>query len=98
MSEFARNWSGRQRMALVIGLTAVAISIVMFVTPVGSAPESRAAEPNMIFCGSVVSMEHDAGDCGTRLASRRTAAWAVLVAGVVFASGGVWALRRDDAS
>ncbi|MDH3729995.1 MAG: hypothetical protein OES13_02545 [Acidimicrobiia bacterium] len=82
-----------QRIGLLVGAVAVTIAGVLYLTPVGSAPSSNEPGASMTFCGSVVVMEHDAGHCGTALATRRAWATMFLAGGAVAGTAAVWAFR-----
>lgn len=85
-----------QRIGLVIAALALSIAGVLYLTPVGSAPSSNTPGTSMTFCGSVAFIEHDAGHCGSRLATRRTWATMFLVGGLVVGVGGLWALKPSS--
>jgi hypothetical protein len=85
-----------QRIALVVATVLVATAIVLMTSPVGSAPVDNTPESSMHFCGRVINPKHDVGHCGTRLATRQTLATVVLVSGIVFGVGSIWAWRPEQ--
>lgn len=79
--------SDRQRVALVLGVVAAVVALVVAATPVSA---------DGLDCGSVLGRRGDSLACDSRLGVREQVAWFLGVAGVVAILGAV--TNRGDGS